>query len=215
VRTRLAPRRATAALLVLGVAVIAPATVSAVADPGCPEPAGNEEQILDGEVLIKLTEFPGSGAKEGCVLGFIPAAPQSVMAVLRQAEHYDEYMPRVEKSDVASGPDGEILNTQELDLPWPIGDRHFTVRLVEQREKDGSYRFNFNYVPGSGNILDTRGHWLIEPWHGGSRVTYSLWTDPGGMIPKWAVNRASRQTLPDVIVALRDRVADDTHAAAR
>jgi hypothetical protein len=33
-----------------------------------------------------------------------------------------------------------------------------------------------------------------------------LWTDPGGAIPMWAVNRASRRTLPQVVVALRDRV---------
>jgi len=209
------PRRAFTALLVLGAAAIAPGTMTAAVVDSCPDPAGHEREIVGGEVLIRLTEFPGSAAKEGCVMGFIPAAPQSVMAVLRQAEHYDEYMPRVEKSDVASGPDGEVLNMQELDLPWPIGDRHFTVRLVERYEKDGSYRFDFDYVPGSGNIEDTRGHWLIEPWHGGSRVTYALWTDPGGMIPKWAVNRASRQTLPGVIEALRDRVAGGDHAAAR
>ena len=52
----------------------------------------------------------------------------------------------------------------------------------------------------------TRGHWSIEPWKGGSLVAYVLWTDPGGVIPMWAVNRASRRTLPEVVVALRDRV---------
>ncbi|HVR29932.1 MAG TPA: START domain-containing protein, partial [Thermoanaerobaculia bacterium] len=56
------------------------------------------------------------------------------------------------------------------------------------------------------NVKDTRGHWLVEPWRGGSRVTYVLWSDPGGAIPKWAINRASRRTLPEVVTALRDRV---------
>jgi hypothetical protein len=82
------------------------------------------------------------------------------------------------------------------------------VRLVEERSKDGGYSFKFDYVKGSGNVEDTRGHWSIDPWKGGSLVAYVLWTDPGGAIPKWALNRASRRTLPEVVVALRDRVRD-------
>jgi hypothetical protein len=191
-------------------AVLAQVTTASVvvADDSCPDSAGQEQAIVDGEVLIKLTDFPGSAAKEGCVLGYIAAAPEKVMAVLREAGEYGEYMPRVRSSRVAPGDGGVVLNSQELDLPWPIGDRHFTVRLIEKRGEDGAFRFDFDYVPGSGNIEDTRGHWLIEPWRNGSRVTYSLWTDPGGVIPMWAVNRASRRTLPMVIVALRDRVLD-------
>ena len=179
-----------------------------VADDACPESVGQEQAILDGEVLIKLTDFPGSAAKEGCVVGYIAAAPEKVMTILREAGKYEEYMPRVLRSDVEPGENGVVLNRQELDLPWPIGDRHFIVRLVEKKSKEGVYRFDFDYVKGSGNVDDTRGHWLIEPWKDGSRVTYALWCDPGGVIPKWAVNRATRRTLPLVIVALRDRVLD-------
>jgi hypothetical protein len=193
--------------MVLAISALAGASIAPAAIEGaCPDPAGHEDAIVSGEVLIKLTDFPGSAAKEGCVLGYIPAPPDAVMAVLRRAAEYDQYMPRVVKSEATSGADGAILNTQELDLPWPIGDRHFTVRLIEERSKDGGYSFKFDYVKGSGNVEDTRGHWSIEPWRDGSRVAYVLWTDPGGVIPMWAVNRASRRTLPQVVVALRDRV---------
>ena len=186
----------------------AAAAVAASADDACPDPVGHEQEILDGEVLIKLTDFPGSAAKEGCVLGYIAAPPEKVMAILRDAGKYAEYMPKVLSSEVDTGDDGVVLNRQELNLPWPIGDRNFIVRLVEKKSKDGVYRFDFDYVKGSGNVDDTRGHWLIEPWKNGSRVTYALWCEPGGAIPGWAVNRASRRTLPLVIVALRDRVLD-------
>ena len=195
-----------AAALVIGVVVLHSAPARGIVDDACPDPAGHEDAIVGGEVLIKLTDFPGSAAKEGCVLGYIPASPDAVMAVLRRAGDYDQYMPRVSKSDAAPGEGGVILNTQEVDLPWPIGDRHFTVRLVEERSKDGGYSFKFDYVKGSGNVEDTRGYWTIEPWNGGSRVSYVLWTDPGGAIPKWALNRVSRRTLPEVVVALRERV---------
>jgi hypothetical protein len=195
-----------AAALAIGAALLRSLPASGVVDDACPDPTGHEDAIVGGEVLLKLTDFPGSAAKEGCVLGYIPAPPEAVMAVLRRAGEYDQYMPRVRKSQVEPGEGGAILNAQELDLPWPIGDRYFTVRLVEEKSKDGGYSFKFDYVKGSGNVEDTRGHWSIEPWNGGSRVSYVLWTDPGGAIPMWAVNRASRRTLPQVVVALRDRV---------
>lgn len=189
-------------------------TAAAVRGGQCPDLNGHEDAMVGGEVLIELTEFAGSSAKEGCVVGYIPASPGEVMAILRDAASYDEYMPRVERSEVSTGSGGIVLNTQELDLPFPIGDRYFTIRLVEERSDDGAYRLGFSYVKGSGNVKDTRGHWMIEPWRGGSQVTYVLWTDPGGAIPKWAVNRASRRTLPDVVVALRDRVRERTPASA-
>ena len=186
--------------------VLALAPVAAGAVARCPDLAGSEDAIVEVEVLLTLTEFPGSDAKEGCVVGYVPAAPEEVMAVLRDAGSYEEYMPRVKSSEVSIGQGGVVLNRQELDLPFPIGDRHFTIRLNEQRSEDGAFRLGFTYVKGSGNVKDTRGHWLVEPWRGGSRVTYVLWSDPGGAIPKWAINRASRRTLPDVVIALRDRV---------
>jgi hypothetical protein len=195
-----------ATAVAIGAALLLALPASGLIDDACPDPTGHEDEIVSGEVLIKLTDFPGSAAKEGCVLGYIPAPPDEVMAVLRRAGEYDQYMPRVRKSETRPGEAGAILNAQELNLPWPIGDRHFTVRLVEEKAKDGGYSFKFDYVKGSGNIEDTRGHWSIEPWKGGSRVAYVLWTDPGGAIPMWAVNRASRRTLPQVVVALRDRV---------
>jgi hypothetical protein len=195
-----------AAALAMVAALLRSWPASGVVDDVCPDPAGHEDEIVGGAVLIKLTDYPGSAAKEGCVVGYIEAPPEAVMAVLRRAGDYELYMPLVVKSDTSPGEGGAVLNTQELDLPWPIGDRHFTVRLIEEKSQDGGYWFRFDYVKGSGNVEDTRGHWSIEPWRGGSRVAYVLWTDPGGMLPKWAINRASRRTLPEVVVALRDRV---------
>ena len=186
-----------------------------VLDDACPDPAGHEDAILGGEVLIKLTDFPGSAAKEGCVLGYIPAPPDAGDGGAASRRRLRPV--HAAGAEVGGRPRRRrrVLNRQELDLPWPIGDRHFTVRLVEERSKDGGYRFEFDYVKGSGNVEDTRGHWSIEPWKDGSRVTYVLWSDPGGVVPMWAVNRASRRTLPEVVVALRDRVRDRRRRARR
>lgn len=174
----------------------------------CPSATGREDALARGEILIELTEHPGSEAKEGCVVGYIPAAPRAVFEVLQDAASYDEYMPRVRSSEVSAGRGGVVLNRQVLELPFPIGDRRFTIRLLSESLENGTLRLSWTYVPGSGNVKDTRGYWLVEPWRNGSRVTYVLWSDPGGAIPKWAVNRASRRTLPRVVEALRERVLE-------
>jgi hypothetical protein len=174
----------------------------------CPSTRGKEEALERGEILIELTEHAGSEAKEGCVVGYIAAPPEAVFRVLQDAGSYDEYMPRVRSSEVSTGGGDVVLNRQVLELPFPIGDRRFTIRLRSESLDGGTLRLSWTYVPGSGNVEDTRGYWLVEPWHGGSRVTYVLWSDPGGVIPKWAVNRASRRTLPRVVEALRERVLE-------
>lgn len=199
--------------MAVGAALVALGPGGAGAVARCPDLAGVEEALIGGDVFILLTDFAGSAAKEGCVVSYIAAPPGAVMEILRDAGSYAEYMPRVASSEVTVSGDGEILNRQELDLPFPIGDRHFTISLNEERSDEGAYRLGFTYVPGSGNVDGTRGHWLVEPWRGGSRVTYVLWSDPGGAIPKWAINRASRKTLPDVMRALRQRVLERPAAA--
>lgn len=208
-------RRPSAATAVATAIALWPAGAGAIAEEDCPDLAGGEEALASGEIFVELNEVAGSNAKEGCVVGYLPASPADVMAVLRDAGRYDEYMPTVKRSNVTVEHGGVTLNRQELDLPFPIGDRHFTIRLVERRLYPDGYQLDFSYVPGSGNVEDTRGHWLIEPWRDGSLVSYVLWTDPGGAIPKWAVNRAARRTLPDVMRALRDRVRDGAPGAAR
>jgi len=97
-------------------AAVASSAVAARAGE-CPDPSGREEAVIQGQVLIALTEFPGSDAKEGCVVGYIPASPAAVMTILRDAASYDEYMPRVERSDVSTGSGGVILNQQNIELP--------------------------------------------------------------------------------------------------
>jgi hypothetical protein len=195
------------ATAVLALAVWPP-DARANAENGCPDLDGREDALVSGEILVVLNEVASSNAKEGCVVGHIAAAPAEVMAVLRDAGRYEEYMPTVKRSNVTVEHGDVLLNRQELDLPFPIGNRHFTIQLTEKRTDDGGFRLDFSYVPGSGNVKDTRGHWSVEPWRGGSLVAYVLWSDPGGAIPKWAVNRAARRTLPDVMDALRRRVLE-------
>ena len=171
-----------------------------------PEPCSNSALLRPGEVRVELISVEGSSTKEGCAIALVDAGVEPIAAVLRDVDAYEEFMPLVKESSSSESATGERLNTLHLNLPFPIRDRHYTVRLFESSVGDGSWSLSWTYVLGSGNIEDTRGSWLLEPRAEGTLVTYRVSTDPGGMIPNWAYSRVSRRTLPAVLRAVGRRV---------
>lgn len=168
---------------------------------------------LDGEeIAVSLREVDGSNAKEGCALGVIDAPVEQVFAVLDDPGRFGEFMPHVEESEVEEGDGGVVLNHQVLDLPFPIRNRHYTVRLQSRPpapELPDRWEIIWSYVPGSGNVNENEGAWtLLRLSEERTLAAYRVHTDPGGLIPKWALNRVIRKTLPDVIRAIRRRVAE-------
>jgi hypothetical protein len=64
----------------------------------------------------------------------------------------------------------------------------------------------WTYVPGSGNISETRGAWVLtEDGPGKTLLLYHVFTDPGGLIPRWAYNLAITQSLPDLLASVARR----------
>jgi hypothetical protein len=53
------------------------------------------------------------------------------------------------------------------------------------------------------------GYWLLEPREEGKKtfVTYYLYTDPGGSLPKWIADKANKTSVPDVLRAVRKHAA--------
>lgn len=173
-----------------------------------PEAAASLES---GEVAVALRETEGSNVKEGCALGVIEAPLEQVFAVLDDPARFGEFMPHVQVSEVEPGDDGDVLNHQVLDLPFPIRNRHYTIRLETNHSEEHPDRLEiaWTYVPGSGNVEENEGTWtLLRLSANRTLAVYRVYTDPGGLIPKWALNRVTRRTLPEVIEAIRRRVAD-------
>lgn len=116
---------------------------------------------------------------------------------------------------------------QYLDLPGVMKDRHFVVRVFTEHDLEGvpgHHRIWWTALPRRlyedfvsererthGRplyIATTEGSWEIEPLHRGSlRVTYRLFTDPGGAIPGWLASLGNRSSLPDVL-RLTEREAE-------
>ena len=151
----------------------------------------------------------GRRVSEGCGLGVIEAPLAAVREVIDAAADFDEFMPRVLASDVEPVSPGVYLNRQILDMPFPVEDRRYTVRVESgavETEAGAGWRARWTYVEGSGNVRESRGSWTLVPLDAERTVVvYRLLTDPGGRLPAWIVDFAAPRTLRRVLAAVAER----------
>ncbi len=152
----------------------------------------------------------GRRVREGCGVGSIEAPLRAVREVIDAAVEFDEFMPRILESDVEPVSPGVYLNRQTLDMPFPVEDRRYTVRVETGAIGTGAgagWQARWTYVEGSGNIRESRGSWTLIPVSAErTLVVYRLLTDPGGRLPVWVLDYAAPRTLRRVLNAVRDRV---------
>ena len=153
--------------------------------------AKQEAVLRSGHAIVELHESKGSAVKEGISLVLVACAPESLYAVVTDNAKFAEFMPHVKTSTIIRDADGTLMNHQELSLPFPIADRHYTIRIVNSLRDDRGARLwqsAWTYVADSGT--------------GKAILDYRVFTDPGGRIPAWAYNTATRRTLPDLLEAV-------------
>ena len=119
--------------------------------------------------------------------GTLEAPPERVYRALTDYGHWSEFMPFLKKSDALPQPDGSVLASHVMQLPAPTGERHFQVRF-RQRVENGpagrTWKIEWAYVPGSGNVEGHHGSWtLTSPEPGRTLAVLRLYTDPGGFSP--------------------------------
>jgi len=171
----------------------------------------------EGKILVHLTEIPGTPVKRATAVALVDASPESVFGVLTDYDEFPSFMPYCKKAQIQKKEGEQSWVRFELDFPWPIGDRHYVLRLTDRRDEVSGkpvLASRWTYEPDSGNINDTYGSWEVF-CHEGSRsfVRYTVFTDPGGNIPNWARNVATDVAVPKVIKGLRKRATEKTTTA--
>ncbi|MBF0118269.1 MAG: hypothetical protein HQK79_05490 [Desulfobacterales bacterium] len=121
-----------------------------------------------------------------------------------------------------------------------IAGRYYTLELADEKNpdgKEGAYRSKwtmekgkFRRTPDDAEIkkhvktglfqkpVETAfndGYWLFEPLDGGkkTKVTYYVWTNPGGSIPDMAVNKGNKLALPELWKCFTKRLKDSKYGA--
>ncbi len=220
------PRLASLCLALAAALAIAAAATPDTAPPVAPPAAvaaADLARLRRGEVVVRLEPVRRGAPRQGVAMGVLDFPPERVFLAVTDFAHYDEFVPFVTSSDAAPQPDGSVLAFQRLDLPAPLRARSYRIRARSRVDGAGAARtwqVAWSYVPGSGDVEDHSGSWRLTrfgppgpPAAGRTLVACRLFTDPGGAVPDWAMDRATRSSLPWVIEGLRLQVRRHRYSA--
>ena len=191
--------------LLTPLAILALATAPQLSLPGERHPTPT------GDVWLEMVSAGSGKPKEGVGRGVVAAPPERVFPALTDYAHWQEWMPFLASSDARPQQDGSVLSQHAMNLPSPLGQRRYQVRLTQRVETaaggERSWEIDWTFVKGSGNVNDHRGSWRLTDLGGGRTLAVCrLFTDPGGLTPRWAMDRGTSQMLPWIFHGLRQQV---------
>jgi len=146
-----------------------------------------------------------------------PAA--RVYKVLNDLDNYKDFMPYTRESKVV-GREGKATFFYSCIAAPIVANRDYTLRMTDQSNMDptsGFYKISWDAANDKGPALKdgtvridvNKGHWLLEPTEDGkTTATYYVYTNPGGAIPTWLINKANKDSVPDIFRAIRKRMKD-------
>lgn len=166
-----------------------------------------------------------STVRELKAVGVVEAPAWVVKNVLDDMENYENFMPYTAESKVMRRDGNVLIGYQRLATPF-VADRDYTIRVVTESKPhaSGGLAYLSRWVAandlgpaekkGIVRVKINEGSWRWEPLDGEQRtlVTYSIYTDPGGGIPRFIVNAANSQAIPKVFEALRKTVKDPKYS---
>jgi hypothetical protein len=206
------PRALVAATLACG--VLASDAPARAAGPGPWEFVSNKDGIT-----VERRTVEGSNLKEFVGRGVVDAPIGRVLAVIRDANRRGEWMPNCGGSWLIE--ENEAARTQvayfRTKAPWPVSDRD-SINRAEMRVEPDKHRVYLPFeaitwekqppIKGVVRMPFMKGHWVLTPVDGGraTEAEYQVWANPGGILPDWIANLASKTLPRETIAGLRRQV---------
>ena len=202
--------------------VVAVASISLVLAGGAPaeERRGDWEKVSDKDgIVVQRRSVEGYKLKEFLGRGVIDAPIERVLAVIRDANRRAEWMPACADSHLVE--ENRATRTQlayhRTKAPWPVSDRDSINRaeMVVELDKHRVYLpfeavavATVPAVKGVVRMPFMRGHWRLTPIRGGrsTEAEYQVFANPGGSLPDWLANLASKTLPRETIAGLRKQV---------
>ncbi|HEY1097546.1 MAG TPA: START domain-containing protein [Myxococcota bacterium] len=211
--------------LVIVAAIICGAT-SAVAADGQWEEASSSD--IEGRKLTVYTRSKeGSDVKETRGNGSFAAAPWIIKNVIDDVANYKSFMPYTKESSVLKTGDGFIISYQQLDTPV-VENRDYTIKIIDESSEDAAGKIvwknrwttsnNSGPAPKSGvtRVQVNEGYWQLEDGKdGGTKVTYYVYTNPGGGLPTFVVNMANTTAVGELFKAVAKQSKDPRYAKTK
>lgn len=154
----------------------------------------------------------------------LDAPVERVWEVLRDVEHYHEFMPYVAEASLLREHGDTRIVYERFSAPI-IADRDVTLRIVSNANPVSRvYGQEFSVAADEGpppiegvvRIALSNGQWRLQvDTPSTTRVIYHIHTDPGGYIPHWLVNFMQSRGVGKFTHAVETRATnpDWTHSA--
>jgi hypothetical protein len=175
-------------------------------------------------IVVQRRSVEGYKLKEFLGRGVIQAPIARVLAVIRDANRRAEWMPSCGDSHLVE--ENLASRTQlayhRTKAPWPVSDRD-SVNRAEMIVEPAKHRVYLPFeavtvaqvppVKGVVRMPFMRGHWLLTPVDGGkaTEAEYQVFANPGGILPDWLANLASKTLPRETIAGLRKQVTRATY----
>ena len=147
----------------------------------------------------------------------VEAPPEVVFNVVNDFDHYPDFMPYVIESRVLSrNGDSEVVAYNRIAPPF-VTERDYPLQFRMTRGSPanrGVFRTDWTASPdaepevrGVVRVRINEGSWVAEPISGGARtrLTYTLLTHPGGLIPNFVANMSNTVAIPKLFKAVTKR----------
>jgi hypothetical protein len=154
----------------------------------------------------------------------IEVPPAIVFAVLSDFEHYRDFMPYVTESRILERKStGETITYARLAPPF-VSERDYPLAVRTSRgvaSNRGAFKIEWTAAPeiepevkGVVRVRLNEGSWRGEPLDGGkrTRLTYTLLTNPGGLIPDFVLNMSNTIAIPELFDSVRKRSIEEMAA---
>jgi hypothetical protein len=154
----------------------------------------------------------------------VEARPEIVFDVQSDFEHYPDFMPYVKESRVLSREGNSEVITYARVAPPFVSERDYLLRVRMMRgtaSNGGIFKIEWEAVhemqpevEGVVRIKLNEGSWLATRLDGGTRtrLTYTLLTNPGGMIPDFVANMSNTIAIPELFKAVGKRSVQEANA---
>ncbi len=172
--------------------------------------------VMDGRdegVVVSRRERSDSELREFKATGMIDAPPDAVWKLLVRFGDYNKLTPFAERTEIRKA-EGNVTHLYVLTNPPMISKRDYCARYTDDSATAGEgvrllrWEISDQAPPvqdGVVRVARYEGYWKLEPRDGGQKTfaTYYLFTDPGGSLPSWVINKLAGGGMRDLFVSLR------------
>lgn len=189
-----------------------------------PDASPGEWKFVSNKDGVALYRRQRPASNESKAIGEIAASTALVHAVINDVESYASFMPYTAECRVLKREGDSVVAYQRISAPL-TSDRDYTVRVrSSSKAVDGgtSYLSKWETENALGpaeksgvvRVKLCEGSWLLEPaGPNTTRATYLIYTDSGGMIPKFIKETGSQIGIRKLFAAIRKQVRDPKYAA--